>query len=276
MSVISAKDVARLREVSGVGMQDCKKALDESKGDFDLALEYLRKRGLAQAAKKASREANEGIIGVKEDSHRVVAVKVNCETDFVVRNEDFRDFVEKTTAEALHNHPKTLEGLQALCEEPRAMLIGKIGENIVVTAYELMNKTEGHSYGVYVHGDGKIVCIVDIKGAGMNDVAKEVAMHCAAAHPQYLSSHDVPAEIVAKEDEIFLAQPQMQGKPENVIHKILEGKRNNFFAEVCLNNQKFIKDESLTIADYVRKKGKEVGAGDLTIIHSFVRLQIGS
>ncbi|MFZ4773326.1 MAG: translation elongation factor Ts [Chlamydiia bacterium] len=274
MSLVTAKDVARLREVSGVGMQDCKKALDEAQGDFELALDHLRKRGLSQAAKRASREANEGVIRVKEDSHRIVAVEVNCETDFVVRNDDYRQFVEAVTEQALHNHPKTLEDLRALCEETRAMLVGKIGENIVVSRYTLLEKMEGHSYGIYVHGDGKIVCVVDIKGLHMANVAKEVAMQVAAAHPQYLSSHDVPADIIAKEEEI--ARAQIQGKPENVIQKIVEGKKNNFFAEICLNNQKFIKDDSLTIEEYVRKKGKELGAGDLTIIHSFVRLQVGS
>jgi elongation factor Ts len=273
MSVVSAKDVVRLREVSGVGMQDCKKALDEAGGNFDLALEHLRKRGLAQAAKKATREANEGVIRVADDSHRIAVVEVNCETDFVVRNDDYRDFSQSVTELALHNHPKTLEALRELCEERRAALVGKIGENIVVNRYTLLEKKEGHSYGIYVHGDGKIVCVVDIKGAHMGDVAKEVAMHCAAAHPQYLDPEDVPSEIISKEEEI--ARAQIHGKPENVVQKIIEGKKNTYFAEVCLKKQKFIKDESLTIEEYVRKKGKELGAGDLTIISSFVRVQVG-
>ncbi len=273
MSVVSAKDVVRLREVSGVGMQDCKKALDEAGGDFDLALEQLRKRGLAQAAKKASREAKEGVIRVGEDSHRIVAVEVNCETDFVVRNDDYRDFAVAVTEQALHNHPSSIEALRELSEDRRAALVGKIGENIVVTRYSLIEKKEGHSYGVYVHGDGKIVCIIDIKGLHMGDVAKEIAMHTAAAHPQFLAPQDVPADIVSKEEEI--ARAQIHGKPENVVQKILEGKRNTYFAEVCLTKQKFIKDESLTIEEYVRKKGKELGAGDLAFIHSFVRIQVG-
>jgi elongation factor Ts len=273
MSVVSAKDVVRLREVSGVGMQDCKKALDEAGGDFELALEHLRKRGLAQAAKRATREAKEGVIRVREDSHRVVAVETNCETDFVVRNDDFRAFAESVTELAQHNHPSTLEALREFCEEKRAQLVGKIGENIIVSRYNLIEKKEGHSYGVYVHGDGKIVCLVDIKGVNMVDVAKEVAMHIAASFPQYLSPEDVPQEIVTKEEEI--ARAQIHGKPDNVVQKIVEGKKNTFFGEVCLNKQKFIKDESLTIEEYVRKKGKEIGSGDLCIIHSFVRLQVG-
>ncbi|MBM3197240.1 MAG: elongation factor Ts [Chlamydiae bacterium] len=273
MSVVSAKDVVRLREVSGVGMQDCKKALDEAGGNFDLALEHLRKRGLAQAAKKATREAKEGVIRVADDSHRIAVVEVNCETDFVVRNDDYRDFAQSVTELALHNHPKTLEALRELCEDRRAALVGKIGENIVVNRYTLFEKKEGHSYGIYVHGDGKIVCVVDIKGAHMGDVAKEVAMHSAAAHPQYLDPEDVPSEIISKEEEI--ARAQIHGKPENVVQKIIEGKKNTYFAEVCLKKQKFIKDESLTIEEYVRKKGKELGAGDLTIISSFVRVQVG-
>ena len=273
MSVVSAKDVVRLREVSGVGMQDCKKALDEAGGDFELALEHLRKRGLAQAAKKASREAKEGVIRVCDDSHRIAVVEVNCETDFVVRNDDYRDFAQSVTELALHNHPKTLEALREHTEERRAALVGKIGENIVISRYTLLEKREGHSYGIYVHGDGKIVCVVDIKGQHMGDVAKEVAMHCAAAHPSYLSPADVPSEIISKEEEI--ARAQIHGKPENVVQKIIDGKKNTYFAEVCLNKQKFIKDESLTIEEYVRKKGKELGAGDLTIISSYVRLQVG-
>lgn len=274
MTGISAQDVARLRADTGVAMKDCKQALEEASGDFNGAVELLRKRGLAQAAKRASRTASEGAIHQNENNKVIVLVEVNCETDFVLRNDDYKQFAEYVAATASNNLPETLDELKNLVEDKRAALVGKIGENIQISRYILIDKKHGHSYGSYSHNNGKIRCVIEINGTGsLDDVAREVAMHSAAFSPQFLRPEEIPSSVLEKEREI--AREQVKDKPENVLEKIVEKKVDAFLGEVCLTRQKFMKDESLTVEQYVTKLGKEKGAGHVAITSSY-RLQVGS
>lgn len=261
---ISATMVKELRERTGSGMMECKKALVETNGDMELAIENMRKAGLAKADKKSGRIAAEGIIGVKvsDDAKTVVMVDVNCETDFVAKGDDFIGFANDVVNSLLINDVVSDEDLQAMVlstgvsvDDTRRALIAKIGENITVRRFVKYTTTDG-GQAAYLHGT-KIGVIVEMT---KNDPAlgKDVAMHVAAAKPEYVSDDQVSADVIAKEKEIFAAQALESGKPAEIVEKMIGGRINKFLAEVTLLGQPFIKDDSVTVGKLLTSKGNAV------------------
>lgn len=274
---VTPQMIKEIRERTGVGIGKCKEALEEAKGNMDLAIDNLRKSGVAGAVKKEGRTANEGMIGFAENDQRVALVEVNAETDFVVKNDRFQTFLNDVAEEIASTNPSSLENFlqQKFSKEPsltideyRATIVQAIGENIQIRRIVSFDKNANHSLGVYSHMGGKIVTLVKIDGSnGAQDLAKDIAMHIAAAHPEYINPEDIPESIIKNEKEI--ARSQMEGKPEYVIDKIIEGKMSKFFDESCLNRQLFIKDDSLKIGELVKKHGETLA------ISNFVRWSIG-
>jgi elongation factor Ts len=265
---VTAALIKELRERTGVGMGKCKEALETAKGDIDQAIADLRKSGLASAVKKEGRATNEGMIGAAEGPSGVGLVEVNSETDFVARNERFQQFVSdvaqavassgSSDLDSLLNHQITKDGHKVTVDQYRATLIQTIGENIQVKRIKSFKKSGNNSIGIYSHLGGKIVTIVELSGSnGEEALAKDIAMHVAAASPDYLSSDDVPADILAKEREI--AESQVKGKPANIVDKIVEGKLSAFYDTNCLARQKYIKNDQLTIVELVEQRAKATG-----------------
>jgi elongation factor Ts len=273
--------IKELRERTGVGMGKCKEALEQAKGDMELAIENLRKAGMATAVKKEGRTTNEGLIAVAESPKVIALVEVNAETDFVVRNDRFQEFLKQLAQEAAATNPSSLESFKEqkyskdkgmTIESYRASLVQAIGENIQIRRVKTFAKEPNKSIGVYSHLGGKVVTVVEIAGSNSEaPFAKEIAMHVAAASPEYLSEKEVPQAIISQEKEI--AKSQIQGKPENIVNKILEGKVSSFFDAVCLTRQKYIKDDSVTITDLVNKHAKT--AGKPLTITNFIRWTVG-
>lgn len=273
--------IKELRERTGVGMGKCKEALEEAKGDIELAIANLRKAGMASAVKKEGRETKEGMIGIAETDQNIAVVEVNAETDFVVRNERFKQFLDSIAKEAVQANPPSLDAFlqQKYSKEPeltidqyRATIVQTIGENIQVRRILILKKSPNCSIGIYSHLGGKIVTAVEITGSNQEEsLAKDIAMHIAAAAPEYLSPEKVPQEIINSEKEI--ARSQIQGKPANIIDKIVEGKINAFYDATTLVRQKYIKDDSLTIGDLVNKRAKE--SGKALVVTNFIRWSVG-
>lgn len=265
---ITAKQVKELRDRTAAGMMDCKKALVEAEGDIELAIENMRKSGAVKAAKKAGRVAAEGVILAKVEAGTALIAEVNCETDFVAMDKSFLAFANKIAEIALANKVASVEALNELAydgetvEVARANLVSKIGENISIRRLQVV---EGENLGAYVHG-GKIGVITVLKG-GDADLAKDLAMHVAAAAPQYVKPEDVPADVVAKEKEIQLAIAVESGKPEAIAEKMVAGRMAKFSGEVSLTGQPFIKDPSIKVAKLLKDAGAEVV--------SFIRLEVG-
>lgn len=261
---ISAAMVKELRERTGSGMMECKKALVEANGDMELAIENMRKAGLAKADKKSGRIAAEGVIGVKvsDDAKTVVMVDVNSETDFVAKGDDFVGFVNDVTAALLAGNANNDEELQALVlssgvtiEDTRRALIAKLGENIAIRRFVKFTTTEG-GQAAYLHGS-KIGVIVELS---KNDsvLGKDIAMHVAAAKPEFVSEDQVSAELIAKEKEIFAAQALESGKPAEIVEKMIGGRISKFLAEITLLGQPFIKDDSQTVGKLLTANGNSV------------------
>jgi elongation factor Ts len=275
MAAITADAVKTLRERTGAGMMECKKALVESNGDLDAAAEAMRKSGLAKADKKAGRVAAEGVITIERsaDGKLAAIVEVNCETDFVAREAAFQKFAGDVAKAALAGKPANVEALGAqkidggTVDEVRRALVAKIGENIGVRRFTLVNAAA--VLGTYLHGT-RIGSVVALK-SGDEALAKDVAMHVAAINPPYLTVADVPADVVAKEKEIQLEQtkldPKNANKPADMLGKIIEGKIRKWTGEVTLLGQPFVKDDKQTVEAYVKKAGGE--------IQSFVRFEVG-
>lgn len=268
MAEITPQMVKELRERTGIGMTKCKKALEESNGDMELAIVNLRKAGEASAVKKEGRSTKEGIIACAENDKTLAMVEVNAETDFVVNNDRFRSFVQDVVREAVSSRPTSLqEFLQQKFSKDhaltidlyRASLVQAIGENIQIKRVKIFDKEKDKSIGVYSHLGGKIVAIVELAGTGdEQDFAKDIAMHVAAAAPEYLSPDVVPQNIIAKEKEI--ARSQVEGKkPANIIDKIVEGKMKNFYSTACLLEQRYIKNEEINIGELLSSRIKETG-----------------
>lgn len=281
MTAITPQMIKELRDRTGVGMGKCKEALEEAKGDMELAIANLRKAGMATAVKKEGRATNEGLIAFAENGDIVAIVEVNAETDFVVKNDRFQQFVKDIAAEAAAVNPASLEEFLAhqYSKEPgmtidqyRATIVQTIGENIQVRRVLTLKKTPKTSLGIYSHLGGKIATVVEISGSNAeNDLAKDIAMHVAAASPEFLNPEAVPANVIDGEKEI--AKSQLAGKPANIIDKILEGKVSAYFDQVCLTRQKFIKDDSLSITDLVNKRAKD--AGQPLELTRFLRWSVG-
>jgi elongation factor Ts len=265
MSVALVKE---LRERTGLGMMECKKALAAADGDIDQAIEELRKSSGMKAAKKAGRTAADGVVAsrLSEDGSYGVIVEVNSETDFVARDENFLGFVDKVVDAAFSGKQTDVAQLMAgALESDREALVQKIGENISVRRVEMVSADAG-VVGAYVHGNKRIAVLVELKG-GDQDLAKDVAMHVAAVNPQVVSPADMPQELVATEKEIYTAQAQESGKPAEIIEKMIGGRIKKFLAENSLVEQSFVKDPEVTVGKLVSSAGAEV--------MSFVRFEVG-
>jgi len=269
---ITAALVKELRERTGAGMMECKKALVENQGDIEAAIEAMRKSGQAKAAKKAGRIAAEGLIVIQQQDSRAAMVEVNCETDFVSKGDDFKDFCQNIVDTILRDQPTDLAALMnaklatgKTIEETRNDLIAKIGENMNVRRFTLMQAQAGGLLGVYLHGV-RIGVIVDMLG-GHDEVAKDVAMHIAASRPLCVDASGVTAETIAKEKEIFAAQAAASGKPADIIEKMVDGRVKKFLGEVTLMGQPFVKDPDQTI-------GKLLAAQKATVSR-FERFEVG-
>ncbi|HEU4669889.1 MAG TPA: translation elongation factor Ts [Dyella sp.] len=265
MSNISAQLVKELRERSGAGMMECKKALVENNGDIEVAIEWLRKNGLAKADKKADRVAAEGRIATAQAGGKAVLVEVNCETDFVTKNPDFVKFSDAVATVALESGAADIDALKAAAfpgasnvEEGAKALIATIGEKIDVRRMARV-ETDG-VIGSYIHG-GRIGVLVALKG-GSEELAKGVAMHVAAMNPQYVRAEDVPADFVQKEKDIALSQmsDKDKAKPAEILEKIISGKINKIVSEVTLLGQAYVLDTNVTVGDALKKEGAEVVA----------------
>ena len=266
MSNISASQVKELREKTGLGLMDCKKALEEANGDLDLAIEELRKSSGLKASKKSSRSAADGLIGIKSFEGRSFMVEINCETDFVARDDSFNGFMEEVLEIVSSNADKDLqELLDESIEEQREKLVQKLGENIVVRRIA-SSDNNADSSGVYLHSNNKIGTIVSLQG-GSEEVAKDIAMHAAATDPMAISPSDIPAEVIEKEREIYKAQSEESGKPEDIVEKMIEGKIRKFLSEVSLTEQDFVKDPNKTINDLLKDSNAS--------IVSFTRFEVG-
>ena len=249
------ENIKILRDKTGAGMVDCKKALDESGGDINKAVEILRKKGIAKAAKRSDREAGEGVVKValSGDAKTGCIVEINAETDFVVRSEKFQEFVEKVVQLIVKKQPKDLAGLMAsdidgvTIKDNLDSLSGIIGEKLDIKKYETLNSTG--TVAVYSHMGGRIGVLVALDKEGQSDIAYDVAMQIAAANPKYVYPENVLAEELEKEKEIYKAQLLKEGKPENMIDKIMQGKIAKFYEEVCLVKQEYIKDDSKKVED---------------------------
>ena len=259
MTTISAGLVKDLRERTGSGMMECKKALVETGGDIEAAIEYMRKNGMAKADKKAGRVAAEGQIGVavSDDGHIAAMVEVNSETDFVAKNPDFAGFVQEVADRVLSDNPADMDALMALkigdqtIEEKRKALVAKLGENLQVRRFERYETTG--VVGAYRHGE-RIGVLVELLG-GELALARDIAMHVAATRPVCVNESDVDADLVAKEREIFIAQAADSGKPADIIEKMVDGRIRKFLAEVALVGQPFVKEPDLTVGKLLKNKG---------------------
>jgi elongation factor Ts len=269
---ITAALVKELRERTGAGMMECKKMLVETDGDIELAIEELRKRGAAQADKKAGRIAAEGTIVTLVEGNIGVAIEVNSETDFAAKNDAFMAFANQVAKSVLANKPADMEALSGslieadkTVESARQTLIQEIGENISVRRFELVEAGEGEVVGAYQHGN-KISVLVQLEN-GSNDLAKDVAMHVAASKPVCISEDQVPADLLAKEREIFTAQAADSGKPPEIMEKIVDGRVRKYLAEVTLVGQPFVKDPEQTVGKLLKSAGAQV--------KQFVRYEVG-
>ena len=266
MSNISASQVKELREKTGLGLMDCKKALQEANGDLDLAIEELRKSSGLKASKKSNRSAADGLIGIKSFEGRSFMVEINCETDFVARDDSFNAFMEEVLEIVSSNADKGLqELLDESIEEQREKLVQKLGENIVVRRLA-SSDNNADSSGVYLHSNNKIGTIISLQG-GSEEVAKDIAMHAAATDPMAISPSDIPEEVIEKEREIYKAQSEESGKPEDIVEKMIEGKIRKFLSEVSLTEQDFVKDPNKTINDLLKDSNAS--------IVSFTRFEVG-
>jgi elongation factor Ts len=278
---VTAEMVKQLRERTGVSMSKCKEALDTTGGDMEKAIDHLRKTGIASAVKKEGRETKEGVIGFAETPKAIALLEMNTETDFVAQNERFKKFVHELCKEAAEAEPSSLEDFlhQKLSHDPsttvdqaRSLLVQSLGENIQCKRLLLLKKRPDASLGVYSHMGGKIVTVVELEGASdQAALAREIAMHVAAESPDYLSPEDINPEVKVREKEIALSQ--IQGKPPAIAEKIVEGKMKSFYEQTCLLNQKYIKDTSVTVAEFVEMQSKKHHKPFL--IRRFLRWKVG-
>ncbi len=285
---ISAALVKQLRDKTGVGMMDCKKALEEAGGDVEAAVDVLRKRGVARAEKRAGRTAAEGIVAaaITSGGECGALVDVNCETDFVARNEAFRAFVKELAALAVERKPPDVEALKAMPfgEHPSVndavvVLIARIGENIIVRRCVLYSVDGSGAVAAYVHHGDKVGVLVQVacekeetvSTDGFREAVRDVALQIAAQSPGYVRPEEIPANELERERAIY--RDQVQNKPAHIIDKIVEGKLRKYYSEVCLLNQEYVKDRELTLAKYLEQRAKELG--DTIEIRRFARFAVG-
>ncbi|MGO3049686.1 elongation factor Ts [Staphylococcus casei] len=271
---ISAKLVKELREKTGAGMMDCKKALTETDGDIDQAVDYLREKGIAKAAKKSDRIAAEGLVHVEEKGNEAAIVEINSETDFVARNEGFQELVKEVAIQVLDSKAETVEALLETTlpngktvDQRIKEAISTIGEKLSVRRFEVRTKTDNDAFGSYLHMGGRIGVLTVVEGSTDSEAAKDVAMHIAAINPKYVSSEQVSEDEIAHEREVLKQQALNEGKPENIVEKMVEGRLRKYLQEICAVDQNFVKDPDQTVEAFLKSKG-----GKLV---DFVRFEVG-
>ena len=289
MSITTA-DIKQLREITGAGVLDCKKVLQETDGDIEQAIELLRKKGLAAASKKASREANDGLVSasVSADGKTGVLVEVNCETDFVARTDDFKNFVESLVRQV--SEQPGLDNVEALLAAPYidnesnavaqqlTELIAKLGENMMVRQAARFDLDNGGLLDSYIHTGGRVGVLVDVAGGSADnsqfaELVHDVALQIAAAAPQYITEDEIPAEVTEAERNIYRAQVAEDKKPDDIKERIVEGKLKKWYTQVALMSQEFVKDNDLTIGQLLKQHSKELGTE--IKIRRFARFELG-
>ncbi|MGD6897568.1 translation elongation factor Ts [Bacillus infantis] len=271
---ITAQLVKELREKTGAGMMDCKKALQETDGDMEKAIDFLREKGIAKAAKKSDRIAAEGTTYILAQGNEAVILEVNSETDFVAKNEGFQVLVKELAEHLLKNKPASAEEAASQTMENGATVeahinaaIAKIGEKLSLRRFEVKSKTHSDAFGAYLHMGGRIGVLTVLEGSTDEQAAKDVAMHIAALNPKYVSRDEVSAEEVERERQVLTQQALNEGKPENIVAKMVEGRLSKYFEDVCVLDQAFVKNPDQKVRDFVKSTG-----GTLS---EFVRYEVG-
>ena len=270
--MITASMVKELRELTGAGMLDCKKALEEANGNIEEASTWLREKGIAKAAKKESRIAAEGLVSILTKGNKAVIVEVNSETDFVAKNDEFKDLINTILNLLIESNVSSVEEALALTTSDGTLSdtitnkIAKIGEKISFRRFELVTKSDNEVFGTYIHMGGKIGVLVVLEGSN-EEVAKDVAMHAAAMRPKYLDIESVPTEDLDKEREIQKQVAINEGKPDNIAEKMVEGRIKKYYKEVCLTEQPFVKNDDIRVSEFVKSNGGK--------IISMVRYEVG-
>ncbi|UYO36964.1 translation elongation factor Ts [Bacillus zhangzhouensis] len=271
---ITAQLVKELRQKTGAGMMDCKKALTETDGDIEKAIDLLREKGIAKAAKKADRIAAEGLTLIKTDGNTGVILEVNSETDFVAKNEGFQALLNELADHLLAAKPATLEEAHAskmengsTVEEHITSAIAKIGEKITLRRFSVITKEDNAAFGSYLHMGGRIGVLAVLNGTTDEELARDIAMHVAAVNPKYISRDQVSEEEANREREVLTQQALQEGKPENIVAKMVEGRLNKFFEEICLLDQAFVKNPDEKVKQVVAKKNATV--------QTYVRYEVG-
>ncbi|WP_079529872.1 MULTISPECIES: translation elongation factor Ts [Halobacillus] len=272
---VNAKMVKELREKTGAGMMDCKKALTENDGDMNKAMEWLREKGISKAQKKADRIAAEGAAHVVVEGNTAALFEVNCETDFVTKNDQFKTLLQELGKHLVSQKPETVE--EALEQKLHGDgdkindyitdMVAKIGEKISLRRFVIKEKTDNDAFGAYMHMGGNIGVLTVLEGSTDEAVAKDVAMHVAAVNPRYVSRDEISEEEVNSEREVLKTQALNEGKPEKIVEKMVEGRLNKFFEEICLLEQSFVKDPDQKVKKYVASSGGE--------IKGFTRFEVG-
>ncbi|PLR87441.1 translation elongation factor Ts [Bacillus sp. V33-4] len=271
---ITAQMVKELREKTGAGMMDCKKALQETDGNMENAIDYLREKGIAKAAKKSDRIAAEGITYILTEGNDAVILEVNSETDFVAKNEGFQVLVKELADHLLKNKPASVEEAVAQTMDNGATIeahinaaIAKIGEKLSLRRFAVKTKTDRDAFGAYLHAGGRIGVLTVLEGTTEEQAAKDVAMHIAALNPKYVSREEVSQEEVDRERQVLTQQALNEGKPENIVAKMVEGRLSKYFEDVCLLDQPFVKNPDQKVRQFVESKGATV--------REFVRYEVG-
>ncbi len=271
---ISAKLVKELREKTGAGMMDCKKALTETDGDMDKAIDYLREKGIAKAAKKADRIAAEGLVHVEINGNEAAIVEINSETDFVARNEGFQKLVKEIANQVLATKAESVDALMETkfedgktVDEKMKEAISTIGEKLSIRRFSVRTKTDNDAFGAYLHMGGRIGVLTVVEGTTDEEAAKDVAMHIAAINPKYVSSDQVSEDEISHEKEVLKQQALNEGKPENIVEKMVEGRLRKYLQEICAVDQNFVKNPDETVEAFLKSKG-----GKLV---DFVRYEVG-
>ena len=257
--MVSASAVKELREKTGAGMLDCKKALEANNGDMEASIDWLREKGISKAAKKADRIAAEGMAVIKVDGNTAAIVEVNSETDFVAKNPEFQELVDTVLNTVLKSDATDVEevlntdGLNDVLVAKTA----KIGEKLSFRRFAKVETKDSESFGAYIHMGGKIAVLTVVEGAN-EEVARDVAMHAAAMRPQYVTKEDVPEDVVNHEKEVLTEQAMNEGKPKEIAEKMVQGRIQKFYKEICLAEQPFVKDGDVTVAQYVKNNGGSI------------------
>ena len=261
--MISASLVKELREKTGAGMLDCKKALEANDGNIEAAVDWLREKGISKAAKKSDRIAAEGVAAILVDGNNAVILEMNSETDFVAQNEKFKELVDNVLKTLIKSDVTTVEeALELPCEDGTVndLIVSKtatIGEKLSLRRFAKVTKGDNETFGSYIHMGGKIAVLIVTENTS-EEVARDVAMHAAAMRPKYVKTTDVPAEEVAREEEVLKEQAVNEGKPAEIAEKMVKGRINKFYKEICLEEQPFVKDGDINVKTYVKNNGGEI------------------